>query len=232
MTAAIIQARMGSFRFPGKMNEMLGGHTILEWVIYRVKKSKLTNKIILATTTNKIDEIFLSFKKKYKIEIFCGSENNVLDRFYKAALKHEVDDIIRVCADNPFIDHIQIDDLINFYNNSNCDYCSNNQDYRNSGYPDGFGAEILSFNTLKKIKKEALRDNYKEHLTLYIKDNPEKFRINVMRAKDNLNYPNLRFDVDTKEDLKKMKFLINNGVSINSSAVEVLNICKNVQVKN
>ncbi len=232
MTAAIIQARMGSFRFPGKMNETLGGHTILEWVIYRVKKSRLTDKIILATTLNRKDEIFFSFKKKYNIEIFCGSENNVLDRFYKAALKHKVDNIIRICADNPFIDHIQIDDLINFYNNSNCDYCSNNQDYMNSGYPDGFGAEILSFNALKKIKKEALKDTYKEHLTSYIKENPEKFRINVMRAKGNLNYPNLRFDVDTLEDLKKMKFLINNGVSINSSALEILNIFKNIKIKN
>ena len=76
-----------------------------------------------------------------------------MDRFYKAALKYKVDNIIRICADNPFIDHIQIDDLINFHN-SNCDYCSNNQDYMNSGYPDGFGAEeILSFNALKKVKK-------------------------------------------------------------------------------
>ena len=123
----IIQARMGSRRLPGKMLEELGGKTILEWVLLRTKSCKSLDQIVLATSVRDIDDPLISIAEKHHISTFRGSENDVLDRFSRAAKINSADYIIRICADNPFIDSNEIDLLINFFSKNNCDYSCNHQ---------------------------------------------------------------------------------------------------------
>ena len=124
---AIVQARIGSSRLPGKMFKKLGRYYLIEWVIMRLKKSKKINKIILATTTNKADKKFINICKKFQITFFSGSVNDVLGRFYDSVKKTNNANIIRVCADNPFIDPIEVDNLISFFNKNKYDYVCNHQ---------------------------------------------------------------------------------------------------------
>jgi len=115
-TVAIIQARMGSSRLPGKMMMELAGTPIIEWVVRRVQGAALLDDIIVATSDADIDDGLALIAKNLGVQVFRGSEANVLDRFIKAAEYCEADTIVRICADNPLIDPGEIDRLIKFYN--------------------------------------------------------------------------------------------------------------------
>ena len=124
---ALIQARMGSNRLPNKMMLSLHGKPIIEWVVYRVLKSKKINQVILATSTNYENDILESYIQKVfkNVYVFRGSENDVLNRFYETAKYIQATHIIRICADNPLIDGKEIDNLIDFYLKNNFDYVYN-----------------------------------------------------------------------------------------------------------
>ena len=115
MVVAIIQARMGSSRLPGKVLMNIEGTSMIKFMYDRVKQSKLVDKIILATTINEIDNPIFNLCKKENILCFRGSENDVLDRYYKAALPHKPDIIVRLTADCPLIDPKLIDKTINLF---------------------------------------------------------------------------------------------------------------------
>ena len=202
MNIAIIQSRMGSQRLPGKMMKKIGNHTVIEWVIKRLKKSKSINQIILTTSRKKKDIIFKKISQKLKVNFFAGDEKDVLGRFLSSVSNIKKANIIRICADNPFIDPQQIDLLTSTYSKNKFDYVCNHQNRINSRYADGFGAEILSLDLLKKLNKIATNKEYREHVTLYIWKNKKKFKIHSIKAAKNLAYPDLRFDIDTPEDYK------------------------------
>ncbi len=229
---AIIQARMGSKRFPKKMFATLADKKIIEWVIIRLKRSKLLSEIILATSFNKENDIFTEIADKYKISIFRGSENNVLERFAEAAKKYKAKNIIRVCADNPFIDPSEIDNLINYFRFAKVSYAFNHRNICQNNYADGFGAEIFTNTLLAFLNKFAKDKNHREHVTSLIWDYPEIFNLGIMKANDNLAFPNLRFDIDHINDLTKLENLIKNGVNINSSAYEIISIALKINNKN
>jgi len=117
MNIAIVQSRMGSKRLPGKMMMRIGRYTLIEWVIKRLKKSKSINKIILVTSQKRDDQIFKNISQKLKINFFAGNEKDVLGRFVNSVKKVKKANIIRVCADKPFIEPREIDRLIKFYKN-------------------------------------------------------------------------------------------------------------------
>ena len=114
---ASIQARTGSTRLPKKMIKKLGNEMVIEWVIKRLKKSEKLLQVILATSNRYEDKKLIEIAKKNEISFFTGSEKNVLKRYYDAAKKFKVKNIVRICADNPLVDHRQIDRLIKFYLN-------------------------------------------------------------------------------------------------------------------
>ncbi len=221
---AFVQARMGSKRFPGKMTKKLGEFTLLEWVLIRLKKSKLLNQIILTTSTNKENDELISYAKKLNIDFFRGEENNVLNRFTEASLKYKPINVIRVCGDNPFIDGNEIDKLINFFQMNSCDYAFNHLNKLNSNYADGFGAEITSFEILIRLNKVAKDNDDREHIFNYIWKNQTKFRIKPLKANRELAYPNLKFDIDTEEDFQKINNLVNKGVRLDSKASDIIKI--------
>ena len=111
-TLCIIQARMGSKRFRGKALKKLTNLMVIEWVLKRVKKSKHINKIVLATTKLKEDLKLIKIAKKNKIAYYRGNNKDVLKRFYNAAQKYNPKFVVRVCADNPFIDPLMLDKLV------------------------------------------------------------------------------------------------------------------------
>ena len=167
-TLAIIQARMGSRRLPGKMLKKIGNLTVMEWVILRILRSKKINKVILATTNFKRDNCLVRIAKKYKIGFFRGSEKDVLDRFFKAATKLRAKNIIRICGDCALIAPEELDKLVKFFYLKKCDYVCNHENKLKSRYVDGFGAEMLSYETLKKIKHLAKTSSDKQHVTTYL----------------------------------------------------------------
>ena len=223
---AIIQARMGSLRFPGKMLATLGGIPILEWVITRLLCADLVDEIVLATSSAEADNALVEIAKKLGIKIFRGSEADVLGRFLGAVKLTPALNIVRICADNPFVDPKEVDKLIRFFLDTKPDYACNHQDRLGSLYADGFGAEIFSVITLEKIEKKTTHPSHREHVTQYIWDNLEEFKINSVPAPMNLSFPHLRFDVDVSSDLEWLSSLVKKGVTITSSAEEIIAIAQ------
>ena len=222
-TVLIIQARMGSLRLPNKMMKKISNLSLIEWVVKRVKKTKKLKKIIIATTKNKKDDALKRIAKKNNIYFFRGSNNDVLNRYYEAAKQFKGNTIIRVCADNPFIDFEQINLLINKFKKKKYDYICNHQNKLNSKYADGFGAEIFSMKILKKINQKASRKDQRQHVTKYIWDHKNQFKILSLPAAKELAYPRLKFDINTQKDFVSIKNLIKkNNITINSSAKEII----------
>ena len=141
MPTAIIQARMGAKRFPNKMLLNFHGYPIIEWVYRRVLQSKMLDGIIFAIPDTDEDDLLQWFLESIGAKVFRGSETDLVDRYYKVAKSFFVKDIVRICADNPLICASEIDRLIAYFNQNNCDYAYNHIP-RNNSYPDGLGAEI------------------------------------------------------------------------------------------
>ena len=145
-TVAIIQARLTSSRFPNKILQKIENKTLIELLISRLKKSKYLDKIVLAIPKNKKNKL-LRNKIKKNIDIFAGSEKDVLDRYFQAAKKFKAKTIVRICGDCPLIDPKVVDKIVNFYQKNDFDYVSNTI---KPTYPDGLDVEVFNFDTLRK----------------------------------------------------------------------------------
>lgn len=197
---AIIQARTSSTRLPGKILKELpysNGTTCLEQVIRRLKKSKKLNDIIIATTKDAQDDQIINIAKKEDVKYFRGSKENVLSRYYFAAKKNNIDLIVRITSDCPCIDAQIVDVVISEHLKTNVDYTSNSLIRT---YPHGFDVEVFNFNALEEAYKNAKKDYEREHVTPYIKRNPQKFKINIVKAPKELYAPDIRITLDTEED--------------------------------
>jgi glutamate-1-semialdehyde 2,1-aminomutase len=201
---AIIQARYSSSRFPGKVLKKIKNKSFLEILINRLKKSKKIDKIIVATSKNKLDNKIKNECKKINIQCYRGSEDDVLDRFYKAAKLYNFKNILRVTADCPIIDPAVVDKVIDKYNNSNADYATNTMP---PTFPDGLDVEIFSFKVLKEswIKTKNKKE-LREHVTTYIRKNDEIKKINYKYKKD---YSFLRLTLDDVIDYKVLVKILN-----------------------
>ncbi len=159
-TGVIIQARLGSTRFPGKVLKILGDKTVLDHVCERLSRCKNIDKIIIATTNKESDDKILDFCKERNICCFRGDENNVLERYYLAAKEFELDTIVRVTSDCPLIDPEIVDDVITkFFENGleyyGMEYSDNRDNGCQGGFPDGTNPEIFSFKVLEEAYNNA-----------------------------------------------------------------------------
>lgn len=196
---AIIQARVGSTRLPRKTLKQILGKPMLWHIILRVKAAKSISKIVVATSDKHTDRKIVEIAKQLGVETFAGSEEDVLDRFYKAAKKHKADTVVRITADDPFKDPVIIDKIVSIFlkERKKIDYVSNTI---KPTYPEGLDVEVFSFTILEKAWKEATSKFDREHVTSYIWRNPQKFKLlNVEYEGDDLS--SLRWTVDTTEDL-------------------------------
>ena len=198
-TIAIIQARMGSSRLPGKVMRTLLGKPVLWHVINRVSKAKLIDDLIVATTSKHEDDVIEQFCKDNDILFFRGAENDVLDRFYQCARKYNIKHIVRLTADCPLHDPTVIDLIVNKYQEGDYDYVSNTIEY---SFPDGLDVEIFSFSALNESWENAKLPSEREHVTPYIKKNENFKKENVYSKK---KYSLYRLTLDYPEDYQFIK---------------------------
>ncbi len=205
MLGCIIQARMCSTRLHGKvLHEISSDETLLSFLIRQIKNCKSLTNIVVATTNLKEDDAIVDFLKSYDIEIFRGNSENVLDRFYHCAKKFEFSTIVRLTADNPLIDPFIIDSIVEKFLSLKCDYLSNTHPRT---FPQGNDVEIFSFKTLKKTWQNATNFSEKEHVTPYVYNNSNLFKLeNFSNAMD---YSHLRYTIDHLNDFKLVQQIVN-----------------------
>lgn len=195
---AIVQARMGSTRLSGKVLEDLMGSTMLERVINRTRRARSLDATVVATTTRPADDVIDSLCEKHGWPCFRGSEEDVLDRYYRAATVQQADAIVRITSDCPLIEPQVIDQAVNEFISSyhEVDYVSNTL---TRTYPRGLDVEVMSFDALEKAWEDDHNVAWREHVTPYIRRHPERFRIRNVACDADYSY--MRWTVDTIEDL-------------------------------
>ena len=223
----IIQARMGSTRLPGKVLKLLDkGEKVLDVLIKRMKLCKKVDEIIIATTPGKLNSLIIDVTKTHNVSHFIGSEKNVLERYYEAAKQHNLDIVIRVTSDCPFVDPKLMDEMIIFYKNNNFDYVRNVD--QSTNFVRGFEIEIFGFNVLEKIFSLAEKDLEREHVTYYIYTHPEIFTMYSYNLNNLKKFANLRLTIDEKDDLlmcrEVYKKLKEKGKSIDFSVFDIYDI--------
>ena len=201
---AIIQARYNSKRLPGKVVKQINNKTILEFLIKRLSKSKYITKIVVACSKDKNDKVLINICKKLGIDYFAGSENDVLDRFYKTAIKFKSKHIVRITGDCPLIDSEIVDNVIINFFTKNVDYATNANP---PTFPDGLDVEIFKFSALKESYLKAKTIFEREHVTPYIINNKKFKKFNLKNTKD---YSFLRLTLDEKEDFILIEKIIKN----------------------
>ena len=198
---AIIQARMGSTRLPRKVMLPIVGKPMLWHVIERVRRCKKVDSIVVATAFIKENNPIIDLAKECKVEIFIGSENDVLDRYYQAAKKFSADIIVRITADCPLINPDTIDKMVTLCLKENTDYICGHPKFPSIEQ----GMEVFSFVALGKAKNMATKDYQREHVTIFIKENPDLFKIRIIKPRAVFQRGDMRLTVDTKEDLKLIR---------------------------
>lgn len=197
MATAIIQARTTSSRLPNKVLMNIEEKPMVLRVIQRVKQAKTLKQIILAIPEGRDNDPLEYFARENKVLCYRGSENDVLSRYYEAAKKFDAKTIVRITADCPFIDPKVIDQAVRAHQREKADYTSN---VIERTFPRGFGVEVFSFKALEKAYYEAEGNYRREHVTPYFFENPTLFKLHNVKAKKELNRPELRLTVDTQED--------------------------------
>ena len=198
----IVQARQTSKRFPNKVLKKIGGRSICEIILKRLKKCKNINKIIFAIPENLKNVQLKEHLKKINATFVLGSEANVLSRFYKAAKKFKAKNIVRITADCPLIDPYLVDDMMKKFIKGKFDYINN---AKFAEYSDGFDIEIFNFNSLLEAYKKSKTSTEKEHVTPYLKNNI-KFKTKRFKQVENFNS---KLSVDYYQDFKNVEKIFN-----------------------
>ena len=212
-TIVITQARTGSTRLPNKVLLKIEDKSLLQIHIDRIKKAKCIDDIYIATTDNENDKAIVSIAEQLGVKYYRGSENDVLDRFYKTAKLASPDYIVRLTSDCPLIDGALIDEVVKEAHDNNLDYYANVFEER---YPDGQDIEVFKFSALEKAWNEASLKSDREHVTPYIRNN-SSYKGGVLFNSDNHghkeNYNQVRLTIDEPEDFQVIeKIILNLGV--------------------
>ncbi len=217
----IIQTRLGSTRLPGKVLLPIAGEKLLLRIYERVSFSKIADEIIIATTTSGKDDVLAEICKNENIICFRGSEDDLLERHYKAGIESGADVVVKIPSDCPLIDYRVINKVLKFYleNKDKYDFVSN---LHPATYPDGNDVEVIPMNILKIAFNEAKSQMEREHTTPYIWEKPERFRIgNVVWEKGYDYSMKYRFTIDYPEDYDFVKaiydelYFLNHKFSLN-----------------
>ena len=196
-TVAIIQARMGSSRLPGKSLAEIEGKPMLWQVADRVRRATLVDRIVVATSMNPADDAIEAMCREYRIPCYRGNEHDVLDRYYQAARVEKAAQVVRITADCPLIDPEVIDRVIRRFQEGDVDYASNAMV---RSFPDGLDTEVFSFSALEQAWRGARKASEREHVTPYLR--LEKFRTASVENVPQLSHAHYRWTVDEKQDLE------------------------------
>lgn len=204
MIGCIVQARTGSSRLPDKAMKLLDEkHSILHYVISQLQYSKLLDDIVIATTDLEEDDIIVKFAQENGFKYFRGSEKDVLDRHYQCAKKFAFSTIVRIPSDKPLIDPQIVDKVVKVFTMSEYDYVSNFLHYT---FPYGTEVEVFSFEALEKAWNLARLPSEREHVTPYIYNHKDKFKIFNVINSENLSH--LRWEVDREKDFELVKIIV------------------------
>ncbi len=203
----VIQARMGSTRLPGKVLAEVSGRPLLEIQLDRVKQCRLADEVVIATTGNPSDDPVAAFARSMGIPCYRGSERDVLDRYYRAALMAGADVVVRLTGDCPLIDPELIDSMLERFEASGgrLEFLGNTVPLPGT-YPDGMDVEVMSFNALARSWLTASKPSEREHVTFHIWKNPELFKVGRFDAPH--DWSSYRFTVDYPEDLELLGAII------------------------
>lgn len=227
----IIQARTGSTRLPQKMLlPFYNGFSVLELLLKKLKRNIAGANIIIATTKNRTDDEIFNIAIKHNVKCFRGDEDDVLSRFINAAKENKISKIIRICADNPFLDVLSLQVLIDKFSVSDCDYMSFST---SEGIPTikthyGFWAEAVTFDALVKASALTNEKLYHEHVTNYIYTHKANFKCQFIEIDREVEQMRIRLTLDTLSDFEMQKEIYyiltetNNEFSI-KHVIDVLN---------
>lgn len=194
---AIVQARMSSTRLPGKTLMSLGGRTVLANVVARLQRASRIDAVVVATTTESIDDPIVAEATRLGVPVFRGSRDDVLSRYLGAAQAHRADIVVRITADCPLIEPTVIDRVIQALLDHASPYATNSAV---RSYPRGLDVEAFTLGALEEAAAEADNPEDREHVTLYFHRHPERFRLtNVVGDEDASSH---RWTLDTEEDLR------------------------------
>ena len=196
----IIQARYSSTRFPGKVMLFLQDKTVLEHIEKRVQDAEKIDKVIVATGEGTENDKIGDLCGELGVDCFRGDEDDVLDRYYQAGKKYNYTNIVRITGDCPLIDPEVIDQVVKLFEQGGLDYATN---VIPPTYPDGLDTEIFSFSALEKAWKEADLKSNREHVTVYMWQNPELFKQKHLNNEIDLSAK--RWTLDNPEDYEVIK---------------------------
>lgn len=200
----IIQARMSSTRLPGKVLKDIAGRPMLAWVVERARKAKTATDVVVATTTEPSDDPIASFCMLMGYACTRGSLSDVLDRYYQTARQYRADIIVRLTADCPLIDPAEIDHVVQEFQRGGVDFAANRLPPPfGRTYPIGLDTEVCSFEALERAWDEAKEPYQREHVMPYLYEIPGRFK--VLRVDHDPDYGELRWTVDTQQDLQLVR---------------------------
>jgi spore coat polysaccharide biosynthesis protein SpsF len=204
-TVIIAQARMCSTRLPGKVLMDLGGEPMVDRVLERARRARMVDEIVVATSTDPSDDVLVEHLESRGAKVLRGSLDDVLSRYMLAARETKADIVVRITCDCPLIDPGVIDETIKaFATQSTVDYCSNTLIRT---YPIGMDTEVLSTEALFWADAAATKPHEREHVTPFIYQHPERFRLRNVNAPEWAAHPDWRLTVDTAEDLVVLRAL-------------------------
>jgi len=218
---ALVQARMGSTRFPGKVMSSIHGVPMIELLLGRLALAKRIDTIIVATSKNPKNRSLIKHIRSLGIGVFEGSENDVLERYYKAAKLYRPDAVVRITGDCPLVDPQLVDSLIASFTSQEVDYLTNTNP---PSYPDGLDIEVFTFSALEKAVREATTPSHREHVTPYIYESGLFKIANIASQND---FSSERWTVDEPDDLKVVEAIFKHFYPrIDFSWTEVLKLKK------
>jgi spore coat polysaccharide biosynthesis protein SpsF len=199
----IVQARMSSTRLPGKSLADVGGEPMLLLLLKRLQRARELDRIVVATTTERIDDQIERFASERACDVYRGPRDDVLRRFLDAAKGH-TGPVARLTGDCPLIDPAVVDEVVRLYNrNPDCVYASNVEP---RSFPNGLDVEVVSRVVLEQVAQETSDPYDREHVTTYVRRHPERFRSTVLVRNEDLS--DLRWTVDTEEDLEFVREVV------------------------
>ena len=206
---------------------LLDNHPVLEWVLTRTLRSSDVDHFVLATSDLPQDDVLGDFAKSMGIDVFRGSSSNVLQRVIDSAEPFGAHAVVRVCADNPFVEPGLITDLVRHFRDNWCDYLFNHRPGLGLIIADGFGTEIFDFSVLKTIEDRFAEPRYREHLTSAYWEHQDQFDVKWLAPDAALANQRFRFDVDTPEDLHYLEGLVRRGrITMESTADEIMDVAR------
>lgn len=197
---AIIQARMSSTRLPGKVLMELAGMPVLEHVVSRIESCKTVQKVVVATSTDESDDAIERWCESLGVACYRGSLNDVLDRYYQAAIQSNADAIVRITADCPAIDPTIVDEVVSAYLAGGYEFFGLSGDF-----PDGLDCTVFAFSAIERAWKEAQLPSEREHVGPYIEKHPEMFKSGGLKKFTGLSHH--RWTLDEPRDLDFLKIV-------------------------